>query len=333
PIQKKFKYLRTLMHCALWSDPDLDLSLPNPQPNPRGAGVLFGPDMARSFLMDNDLDMVVRSHECVEDGFDLPYEGDMAGACATIFSASNYGGSMNMGATMRFSRVSEGEDSFVAGGLDFVVGDPNLYYTVHDYQLAADEDGEGIRKANQNGLSALVLRKKRALITAFSQVDKAGTGYVTKDRWCKVMQNVTGLQIMWTALIDVLIVPEDISGDNVNWRQFMSKFHVQLANGAKQIEHGEAMFDAIYSNRDKLEAIFRFFDLDHNGSISREEFKKGCELLNQQASEGEALENHDMILDMMDFDNNDTIDINEFFEVFRLVDARDGVIDGNIHVP
>lgn len=42
---------------------------------------------------------------------------------------------------------------------------------------------------------------------------------------------------------------------------------------------------------------------------------KGCELINQQAGDGEYLENLDVILDVMDMDNNDAIDINEFFEV------------------
>ena len=36
-----------------------------------------------------------------------------------------------------------------------------------------------------------MLRKKRALTTAFTQVDKDGSGYVTKDKWCKVMDNVS----------------------------------------------------------------------------------------------------------------------------------------------
>lgn len=67
------------MHCALWSDPDLSPSLPVPQMNPRGAGVLFGPDSTKSFLEENGLDMVVRSHECVEEGFDLPFEDEMEG--------------------------------------------------------------------------------------------------------------------------------------------------------------------------------------------------------------------------------------------------------------
>lgn len=45
----------------------------------------------------------------------------------------------------------------------------------------------------QTGLSSLVLRKKRPLIEAFTQLDKEGSGYVTKDLWCKVMENVSAV--------------------------------------------------------------------------------------------------------------------------------------------
>ena len=36
----------------------------------------------------------------------------------------------------------------------------------------------------------------------------------------------------------------------------------------------------------------------------------------------------DHTLDLMDFDGSDDLDINEFFEVFRLLDAKDGKVDG-----
>lgn len=327
--ERRQKDLRTIMHCALWSDPDLSPSLPNPQPNPRGAGVLFGSDSTQSFLEQNGLDMIVRSHECVEEGFDLPFEDDMEGSCATIFSASNYGGSMNQGATMQFS-LTESDDSFAAGGARAT--EPEVHYTVYDYQLAAKGQGN-LLKANQTGLSSLVLRKKRPLMAAFAQVDKDRTGYISKDKWCKVMDNVTGLAISWVAMVDVLVDKDDMVGDSINWGAFMSKFHVKLSARAKNVGNNVGIFDAMYADREKLETIFRFFDTDGNGSISREEFHRGCELINQQAKEGECLENMDTILDIMDMDNNDSIDINEFFEVFRLVDAADGFVDGKYGVP
>lgn len=55
----------------------------------------------------------------------------------------------------------------------------------------------------------------------------------------------------------------------------MSNFHVKLsARAKKNVGNNEAMFDAVYADREKLETIFRFFDTDGNGSISREEFHR-----------------------------------------------------------
>lgn len=51
--------------------------------------------------------------------------------------------------------------------------------------------------------------------------------------------------------------------------------------------------------------------------ISREEFHKGCALLNSNMSEDNAqrLTDIDHTLDLMDFDGSNDLDINEFFEV------------------
>ena len=55
----------------------------------------------------------------------------------------------------------------------------------------------------------------------------------------------------------------------------MTKFLTKLSHRAQNIKNKcEAMFDALYTDREKLETIFRFFDTDGNGSISREEFRK-----------------------------------------------------------
>jgi hypothetical protein len=52
--------------------------------------------------------------------------------------------------------------------------------------------------------------------------------------------------------------------------------------------------------------------------------RRGCDIINANLCDGEKLEDPDRILDMMDLDQNDSIDVNEFFEVFRLVDTKDG---------
>jgi hypothetical protein len=55
-------------------------------------------------------------------------------------------------------------------------------------------------------------------------------------------------------------------------------------------------------------------------------------MLNKGLSEDseQRLTNIDHTLDLMDFDGSDDLDINEFFEVFRILDAKDGKVDGII---
>ena len=61
-----------------------------------------------------------------------------------------------------------------------------------------------------------------------------------------------------------------------------------------------------------------------------EEFRVGCEKLNKTLHPDCQLTDVDRTLKMMDFDGSGHLDINEFFETFRLLDAKDGVVDGVI---
>ena len=60
----------------LWSNPSYTK-------NPRGIGIYFGPDVANKFL-DNELEMLIRSHECKMNGYEIN------GKVITIFSDPNY---------------------------------------------------------------------------------------------------------------------------------------------------------------------------------------------------------------------------------------------------
>lgn len=53
----------------LWSDPSNELNGINY--NRRGAGVLFGSDETDKFLKHNNLDMIIRSHEYKENGYEI----------------------------------------------------------------------------------------------------------------------------------------------------------------------------------------------------------------------------------------------------------------------
>ncbi|KAL2345656.1 hypothetical protein Fmac_006941 [Flemingia macrophylla] len=79
----------------LWSDPDA--SIEGWAESDRGVSCTFGPDVLANFLDKNDLDLVCRGHQVVEDG----YEFFAKRRLVTIFSAPNYGGEFdNAGALL-----------------------------------------------------------------------------------------------------------------------------------------------------------------------------------------------------------------------------------------
>lgn len=53
----------------LWSDPEKEAS--GWEENERGVSYIFGPEIISQFLMKNDLDLVCRAHQVVEDGYEF----------------------------------------------------------------------------------------------------------------------------------------------------------------------------------------------------------------------------------------------------------------------
>jgi len=80
---------------TLWSDPDKDIV--GWAENDRGVSYTFGTDVVAQFLEKNALDLIVRAHQVVEDG----YEFFAGRSLVTVFSAPNYCGEFdNCGAMM-----------------------------------------------------------------------------------------------------------------------------------------------------------------------------------------------------------------------------------------
>jgi len=79
----------------LWADPDKDIA--GWAENDRGVSFIFGPDVVTSFLQKQDMDLVCRAHQVVEDGYEFFAKRQLI----TLFSAPNYCGEFdNAGAMM-----------------------------------------------------------------------------------------------------------------------------------------------------------------------------------------------------------------------------------------
>jgi serine/threonine-protein phosphatase PP1 catalytic subunit len=77
-----------LVSNLLWSDPEKRIE--GWEASDRGVGFLFGVRPLERFLKDNDLDILVRAHEAVHDGYEFPYAPRKE--AVTVFSAPKYCG-------------------------------------------------------------------------------------------------------------------------------------------------------------------------------------------------------------------------------------------------
>jgi len=89
----------TGMLCDLmWADPDKDVS--GWCESDRGVSFTFGPDVVTSFKQKFGLDLIVRAHQVVEDGYEFFANRQLL----TLFSAPNYCGEFdNAGAQLKIS--------------------------------------------------------------------------------------------------------------------------------------------------------------------------------------------------------------------------------------
>mmetsp|Transcript_28741 Transcript_28741/g.73741 ORF Transcript_28741/g.73741 Transcript_28741/m.73741 type:complete len:342 (-) Transcript_28741:101-1126(-) len=78
----------------LWSDPHPEVV--GFGANDRGVSVSFGPDIVNQFLHKEDMDLVVRAHQVVEDGYEFFADRKLV----TIFSAPNYCGEFDNAASV-----------------------------------------------------------------------------------------------------------------------------------------------------------------------------------------------------------------------------------------
>ena len=263
------EYLKQLQRDALWSDPMEEFGV---EDNPRGAGVCFGPDVAETFMDNNRISMVIRSHECVRTGFCLHYLNDFetvvcpvgSPLVCTIFSASNYCNGDNFGAyiTILPHRFVDSQP----------VGKSGLYYSVHRFKTSSAEIA--LEVTNKMSLSGLIVRKKNALRMSFQAIDKGSLGTVSRAEWADVMLRVTGIKIRWLAIMKSLVPPDALTARTVDYIDFLAAFTQESltkaasdgsASGAASESAGLMMMDAMYVQRKKLETVFYYFDTNGDG--------------------------------------------------------------------
>uniref|UniRef100_K3WX33 Serine/threonine-protein phosphatase n=1 Tax=Globisporangium ultimum (strain ATCC 200006 / CBS 805.95 / DAOM BR144) TaxID=431595 RepID=K3WX33_GLOUD len=205
----------------LWSDPR---DRNGWKPSGRGAGVEFGPDITRQFCQLNHLCLVIRSHECREEGYEITHDGLLL----TVFSASSYCGSQtNKGAFVQLQTMEHGDVK------------PHVvqYYAQPLQKLRDAGKNEWRQKALRlerrtlMSLVELICEKKSSLWSAFARVDASGTGRVTKLQWKDMLQRTLGIEVNFLSYFRQLATLEQDALGGVDYKKFLNRYTVELGGG------------------------------------------------------------------------------------------------------
>ncbi|KAG8454277.1 hypothetical protein GDO86_000791 [Hymenochirus boettgeri] len=281
----------------LWSDP---IAQDGCKSNiARGGGCYFGPDVTEKILQKHRLQMLIRSHECKQGGYEFCHSGKVL----TIFSASNY------------YEVGSNKGAFAKLGPDLVPRFVQYQANKITNSLTMRQRVSTVEQSALKALREKIFAHKSDLINAFKVYDSNQTGFITLSEWATVLESVLNLGLPWRILRPQLIhcSPEGL----LRYREWFD----ELAVCQPLQENIHAHFlEALYRNRSDLEMIFRIIDSDRSGLISFEEFQHTWKLLSSHLNVEITDEAICKMAQSIDFNKDGNIDINEFLEAFRLVD-------------
>ena len=170
-VENKLIFLFFKVLDTLWSDPKAKNGI---EANMlRGGGCLFGPDITDKLIEKYNLDLIIRSHECKEHGYEYMHSNKIL----TVFSASNYYTSgSNKGAYVKLS--------------------PNSKPVIVQYQiktkaslvrqLSLRERINVIEESSIRNLLEKFFAYKTRLVTEYKVYDLDNSEKININEWCNV---------------------------------------------------------------------------------------------------------------------------------------------------
>ncbi|XP_037013395.2 serine/threonine-protein phosphatase with EF-hands 1 [Artibeus jamaicensis] len=305
PSQYLTKYEWEQVTDILWSDPREKRGC---YPNTcRGGGCYFGPDVTNRFLRKHRLKLLIRSHECKPEGYELCHDGKVI----TVFSASNYyeEGS-NRGAYIRVGYRSTLQ--FFQYQVTKATCLSPLYRRVHTIERSAIKI-----------LKERMIARKTDLINVFQLQDREKTGKISMGQWAFSMETVLGLKLPWRSLSSHLVITDQEG--NVDYMSCFNDMHIQKP--VKEVQ--SALIETLYRYRSDLQIIFNVIDSDHSGLISMAEFHTMWKLFSSHYNVYIDDSQVDELAKRMDLNKDGSIDFNEFFKAFYVVHKLDSLTKEN----
>eukprot|EP00029_Vermamoeba_vermiformis_P003268 TRINITY_DN1365_c0_g1_i1.p1 TRINITY_DN1365_c0_g1~~TRINITY_DN1365_c0_g1_i1.p1 ORF type:complete len:852 (-),score=214.09 TRINITY_DN1365_c0_g1_i1:61-2367(-) len=288
-----------IMEQVIWSDPSVEID--EWEPSDRGAGVRFGPKATENFLKHNNLELVIRSHELVDDGY-LGWHGDKL---YTLFSASYYCGSNdNKGAIAIFEDKANNrfKPEFKTYFADVA--------TLQTKKIDKKQKSQSLQQLRER-----IVEHRHELAMEFESVDPNGTGSIIKNEWVTAMNKVFKLPLNWAVLQPYLAKADD--DGNINYTDFLTRYQINVDEEVLSHWRKQVISDIcakILSKFGSLKDAFSSVDLDGSGKISYKEFSKILKERDIGLSD-------EQIYDFMrsvDEDNDGCIDYSEFEKRFAV---------------
>ncbi|XP_055893886.1 serine/threonine-protein phosphatase with EF-hands 2-like [Biomphalaria glabrata] len=274
----------------------------------RGGGCYFGPDVTQRVLAKHSLQLLIRSHQCKEDGYEYTHGGKVL----TVFSASNYyEEESNKGAYVKLMRQKSTDDMPICHVVQYIAQTkPGRRFTI-------TERTSYLESSAVSSVKERIIANRSALTAKFAEFDPAGTGIISSKQWFKAMESVMGIDVPWRILKPKLVSSE---GQNVLYE---TTFQDKRLGYKNEEQIGEpSVTESLYRNKEILETIFRAFDKDNSGHLSMAEFSEACQLLVKHANITLTQNQIRDIATSLDLNKDGMIDFNEFLEAFRIVDTE-----------
>uniref|UniRef100_A0A3Q0QVA7 Serine/threonine-protein phosphatase with EF-hands n=1 Tax=Amphilophus citrinellus TaxID=61819 RepID=A0A3Q0QVA7_AMPCI len=278
----------------LWSDPMAqDGCIPN---EVRGGGCYWGPDVTEDFLNRHNLQLIIRSHECKQEGYEFCHNRKVL----TLFSASNY------------YDVGSNRGAYVKLGPDLV---PYLIQYQASSMTRELTVKQSVGRTERSALRVLreqLFAHKSDLLCAFKKFDSENTGLVSLNNWASAVENVMHLDLPWRMLRCQLVTCKNSEG-MINYYDWFNELAIHI---------DQSLLETLYRHRSTLETIFRIVDTDNSGFISMENFRQTWKLLSVYLKMEITDEAISDLAIAIDSNHDGSIDIDEFMEAFRLTDKK-----------
>lgn len=296
-IEKPFKLIKDqrkkkIAKQLLWSDPIEDNS--EISRSIRGTGIHWGSKLTDTFLKNNNLELIIRSHQKMDNGYGFNHNNKVL----TVFSASYYcGTNNNKGATI--SLIDNN------GKLEIK---PNVYVGSLDVNIEEKCITETLKQIKNR-----IFQNRNELLQNFFIEDETENGSVTLDQWSYIMEKTLKLNIPWKSLQPYLCSKN--KDGKIVYTEFYHRYSLHVdPKLLKKFKRRviENICEKIYNNMNTLKKLFSQIDKDNDGIISYHSFLELLKEMETGMSQDQMME----FIDSIDDEKSGFITYHNFEKTF-----------------